>query len=116
MVVKFRFVCRDGSGLVTRVEISITSLGVRIVRDMNSVDVFVVPSVTGNLNGLCGNETTGILTYADSNARVTDLLDQSQLDKFANSWQRQPNDPILREEDRKECGMLQIKCNIKKNY
>lgn len=89
-------------------EISQTLLGVRIVRDIDSVDIFVRPSVTGSLNGLCGNETTGVLTVADNGMRVTDLMDQAQLDKFANSWQRQPNDPILREEDRKECGTLLV--------
>ncbi len=40
---------------------------------------------------------------AESDMVVSDLMDQQQLDRFANSWQREPSEQILRE-DRQECG------------
>ena len=87
----------------TRVELIATTLGIRIVRDLTSVTIYARPEVTGRLNGLCGNETSGLLTVAGSGMAVSDLMDQTQLATFANSWQREPQDQILRE-DRAECG------------
>ena len=91
------------NGEVIRVEVRHSTLGVRIVRELTSVNIYVTPTITGNVNGLCGNETNGMLTVADNGMVVNDLMDQAQLDRLANSWQRQPSDQILRE-DRKECG------------
>ena len=89
--------------MITRVEISHRTLGVRIVRDADAINIFVIPQITGRLQGLCGNETSGVLMFANTGMTVSSLMDQAQLDRFANSWQREPNKQILRD-DRKECG------------
>ncbi len=95
------------SGTITRVEIEHSTLGVRIVRSLTSADIYVTPSITGSVDGLCGNETSARLTVAGTDMVVDDLMDQAQLDRFANSWQREPSDQILRE-DRRECGKLDL--------
>ena len=96
----------NSSGTLIRVTISVPALGIRIERDNDRIGLFVNPEITGELCGLCGN-ASGILVSSDGMI-VNDLADQYQIDRFADSWQREPRYQILRE-DRRDCGMLCIK-------
>ena len=97
----------SSSGTLINVTISVRALGIRIVRDSNKISIFAKPEITGELCGLCGNVKNGILISSDGMI-VNDLANQYQIDRFADSWQREPRYQILRE-DRKDCGML---CNM----
>ena len=99
----------SSSGTLIRVTISVPALGIRIERDDDRIAIFVNPGITGELCGLCGN-ASGILVSSDGMI-VNDLADQYQIDRFADSWQREPRYQILRE-DRRDCGMLCIKLII----
>ena len=96
------------SGSLINVTISVRALGIRIVRYSNRISIFAKPEITGELCGLCGNVKNGILISSDEMIVVNDLANQYQIDRFADSWQREPRYQILRE-DRIDCGML---CNM----
>ena len=84
---------------VTKVTVALRSGDVSIERTSTSVAIYVRPDI--ELCGLCGN-TNGTLVSFDGN-RLTDLMNQTKVNAFANSWQRQPYQQVLRE-DRRECG------------
>ena len=84
---------------ITKVAVSLQSGDVTIERTSTSVAIYVRPDI--ELCGLCGN-TNGTLVSSDGNY-LTDLINQTKVNAFANSWQRQPYQQVLRE-DRRECG------------
>lgn len=84
---------------VTKVTMALRSGDVSVERTSTSVSIYVRPD--NELCSLCGN-TNGTLVSSDGN-RLTDLMNQTKVNAFANSWQRQPYQQVLRE-DRRECG------------
>ena len=84
---------------VTKVTMALRSGDVSVERRSTSVSIYVRQD--NELCGLCGN-TNGTLVSSDGN-RLTDLMNQTKVNAFANSWQRQPYQQVLRE-DRRECG------------
>ena len=91
---------RDSNGSVIKVTLGLSSGDVIVERTLSYVKILVKPGQ--ELCGLCGG-VDGTLVSSDG-VILNDVVNQSKVDAFVNSWKQEPSKQVLRS-DRRECGM-----------
>lgn len=87
------------SAIPNGVALTLSPGDVRVERTSSNVTIFVAPGT--DLCGLCGRVDG---TLVSSNGVIlNDVLNQTKVNSFADSWRREPMEYAL-QNDRRECG------------
>ena len=84
--------------IVVKVTLSYNNGEAVIMRDRSMIMISIR---SGDICGLCGDLSGNL--YSSDGMRLDDVMNQTKVNSFASSWQRAPNQQILRD-DRRECG------------
>ena len=93
------FIERDSNGNVTKVTVRLNSGEVRVERTHSEVQIIVQAGL--DVCGLCGIANGTLVS--SSGVILNDVINQTKVDAFADSWIQEPSKQVLRD-DRRECG------------